>query len=177
MPKGYIGPPIPGRNLAPLSPTTLPPPPIGYRIIPGSIWTSTLVHRWYEHYAQAMIGLHYALPTLAADKVTRVYFTDRDSIQSLSEPAQFPARLSLSRADHDLCQRYGVLIVAFTIPDPTRVVIPRPKRGTVAGSTHRGGREWVYRGNIPFSANMDIWYIHPEPDQTFYFEIPLKYAP
>ena len=125
MAKGMPDPPFPGPNLAPLSPATLPPPAFGYRVIAGSIWISTLILDWYKYHANAIIGAFHQLPLLARRGTKRVYFTDRESIQGLSEPGQFAQRLSLSASDHALCQSWGILVIGFLIPDTAKVSIPR----------------------------------------------------
>jgi hypothetical protein len=168
--RGYTS-PIYGSTINALSPATLPAPNRVCRVIPGRVWVDMIFPQWREHLANAMIGRHFQMPQLGSRISPIVWFTDRESLEGFSDPAQIARRLSFSLADHDTCTRYGCIIVEFRIPDHSLVSIPPAAPGSVPGRTHRGAREWIYNGPIELSAQTDIIYV--DSNGPMYYYIPL----
>jgi hypothetical protein len=169
--KGRTG-PVFGSTLRILTAAALPAPNRACRVIPGTVWIKQLLPDWREHLAQAIIGMHYQVPRLAASTSPVVWFTDHESLEGLADPAQLARRLSFPLPDHNDCTRYGCVIIEFRIPDHSLVKIPAPAPGlTVGGITHSGAREWVYNRQIELTAQTNIIYVDPNGPMHYY--IPL----
>jgi hypothetical protein len=160
-----------GSTVQNLSPAILPAPNRVCRVIPATVWFRKVFPRWREHLAQAMIGVHRQMPRLAPRGSPFTWFTDQESLEGMTDPAQIARRLSFSHVALDACTRYGCIIIEFRIPDQSRVSIPPAAPGTVAGRTHRGAREWIYNGRIELSAQKNIIYL--DPNGPMYYYIPL----
>ena len=177
MAKGFIGPPCGGmptvlNRVSPASAVAIPTR--GYRVIAAPVYVEFISNHWYEHHAKAMVGKHHPLPYLAKPSGPGVYFTDQESLQGIIEPSGFAQRVALAARDHILCQRYGCVVIAFQVPNPSLVQFPLPTAGATPGSTPRGAREWLYDGTITIDSGMDVIHVYPAPTGTFFYYLPLE---
>ena len=177
MARGFTGPPCGGMagvlNYVSSS-VSIAVPTRGYRVIAASVYAEYIAYHWYEHHAKAMIGKHHPLPFLAKRSGPGVYFTDRESLEGILQPAEFAQRVALSARDHVLCQRYGCIIVIFTVPNTSLVQIPPPTAGASPGLTPRRAREWICPTAIEADETMDIIHVYPAPTGTFFYYLPLE---
>lgn len=152
------------------------PPPVGYRLIPGSIWWPLTHWSWRQYLAALTSTPPYPAPPFLgppkpAGTPSGIYFTDQDSLEGILSAGDFALRLNLPSSTQLDCQKYGCAIVAFQ----TAPHVIAPAGSTITYSvTPQGAREWVTTGNIALNTSMKVKYIDRAPGGgPRYFDLPL----
>src|SRR6185369_7441690 len=162
------------NHLNPVSPASTPPPPKGYRVIPGIVWWNLIFWPWRQYIAARAMGLPVSPPTLAPPGATGVYFTDIKSLEGLLSAGDFAKRLGLGLQAHRECNEYGCAVVEFDVVSPPPVSVPPPApNAKQQGLTTGGAREWLTGGNVKVEDSMRVVYIDWTHNGVRFFEIPL----
>lgn len=165
------GDPYPGGRLLGLTPG--PPPPQGFRIIPGRVWWNLIFPQWRLYIAARRAVIPASPPFLGSAGSRDFYFTDQGSLQGHQTPADIASRLSLYAQVQLECQLFGCAIVQFAVPAGTAVPAPS-YAGTPAGLTTGGAREWQTTTNLALDDTMQVRYINPPSgSRRHWFDLPL----
>jgi hypothetical protein len=155
-------------RLMPVPPATL------LRVIPGSTWSRRTWLDWLKHVASRKVGGGVQAPQLGRKTIQHVYVTDEPSLDGYLSPGAIASRLGLPMAAHTDCNKHGLVIVRFTISDPTMAILPPPTLlAARQGYTSGHAREWLVP-NTHIDASMDVMYIGISPfGNPFWYLIPL----
>jgi hypothetical protein len=150
----------------------LHPPARGYRIFSGAVWWQHIFWQWRLYLASLTAPPHGSPPLLGPRRPAGregVWFTDRESLQGLQDPASFARRVALYAESQHECQHFGCAIVEFDVPPTAVVRVPVPAHpGLQQGLTPQGGREWFIEGNISLTSSMVVIYVEPTPGNPWY---------
>jgi hypothetical protein len=161
----------PNNNLSPVQTA----PPLGYRIIPGSVWWRLIYWPWRRYLASLITPPpRPSPPLLGPPKPTGpqgFHFTDRESLEGLVWPIDFATRLALPGPTHLECHQYGCAVVEF---NPTQYLRPQWSRTQYFGLTPLGAREWVTALNVELDISMRVIYVDRDPRGGHrYYYLPL----